>query len=124
MKEMLPYITAKTASYEMLKENAQHMRSNPTEAEEVLWKYLRNNQLGQKFRRQQIIGNYIVDFVSLSRKLIIEVDGKYHSTDEQREFDLLREQFLSSLGYRVIRFSNEEIVCNIEHTLERIKEYL
>ena len=125
MEAIIPsYITARTASYHQLKENARMMRRNPTEAEHVLWKYIRNNQLGYRFRRQQILDDYIVDFVCLEKKLIIEVDGKYHSDGEQREFDAMRQNKLQSEGYRMIRFTNEEVTTNIEQTVECIKKYL
>jgi ATP-dependent DNA helicase RecG len=125
MEAIIPsYITARTASYQQLKENARMMRRNPTEAEYVLWKYIRNNQLGYRFRRQQILDDYIVDFVCLEKKLIIEVDGKYHSDGEQREFDAMRQNKLQSEGYRMIRFTNEEVTTNIEQTVECIKKYL
>lgn len=100
------------------------MRNNPTEAESVLWKFIRDKQLGYRFRRQLIIDDYIVDFVCLDKKLIIEVDGKYHSVGEQREFDVTRENKLRSEGYRVIRFTNEEVMLNIEQTVECIKNNL
>ena len=100
------------------------MRTNPTEAESILWNYLRNHQLGVSFRRQQIIENYIVDFVCLSRKIIIEVDGKYHLRDEQQQTDRIRENILRSRGYRIIRFTNEEVTCNTDQTIECIKNQL
>ena len=118
------YITARTASYQQLKENAQRMRNNPTESEAVLWKFIRGEQLGFRFRRQQIIDDYIVDFVCLAKKLIIEVDGKYHSTNEQQELDDIRENKLLLEGYRIIRFTNEEVMLNIKQTIECIKKHL
>ncbi len=125
METSIPsYITARTASYLSLRENARRMRNNPTEAERVLWKFIRDKQLGYRFRRQLIIDDYIVDFVCLDKKLIIEVDGKYHSVGEQREFDGTRENKLRSEGYRVIRFTNEEVMLNIEQTVECIKNNL
>lgn len=125
METSIPsYITARTASYLSLRENARRMRNNPTEAESVLWKFIRDKQLGYRFRRQLIIDDYIVDFVCLDKKLIIEVDGKYHSVGEQREFDVTRENKLRSEGYRVIRFTNEEVMLNIEQTVECIKNNL
>ena len=124
MEDIPKYITARTPSYPLLKEDACKMRANPTEAENILWKYLRNKQIGYKFRRQQIIDNYIVDFVCLEKQLIIEVDGKYHNVTEQKEYDELREQYLSSQGYTVIRFTNEEITSNIDNTIYAIKKHL
>ena len=100
------------------------MRETPTEAESILWKYLRDKQLGYKFRRQQIIDNYIVDFVCLEKTLIIEIDGKYHNDTNQKEYDQTREQKLSTQGYTTIRFTNEEITNNIDNTILCIKQHL
>jgi len=124
MEKIPQYITARTASYQQLKENARRMRKNPTESEAVLWTFIRDKQLGYRFRRQQIIDDYIVDFICLEKKLIIEVDGKYHSDGEQREFDAMRQNKLLSEGYRIIRFTNEEVSTHIEQTVECIKKYL
>lgn len=108
----------------MLKENAQHMRKEPTEAESVLWRYLSGNKLGYKFRRQHIIDTYIVDFVCLQSKLVIEVDGKYHNQAEQKEWDEQRRRKLTELGFTVIRFTNEQVTCDIENTISSIKNHL
>ncbi|MBO4690544.1 MAG: endonuclease domain-containing protein [Paludibacteraceae bacterium] len=123
-REEKKYVTARTYAYDLLKQNARSMRINPTEAEYVLWKYLRNKQLGHRFRRQQIVDDYIVDFVCLEKQLVIEVDGKYHADGEQRELDALREDILISNGYRIIRFTNEEVTNNIDQVIENIKKLL
>lgn len=73
MDSIPKYITARTASYELLKEDARNMRENPTEAESILWKYLRDKQLGYRFRRQQIIDNYMVDFVCLEKLSLLRL---------------------------------------------------
>lgn len=97
-----------------------------TEAEEALRDLLRNEQTGHKFRRQHIIDNYIADFICIKEKLIIEVDGGYHSTSLQEEKDNERTERLNVLGYTVIRFTNEEILFTpdkvIEHILFTIKQ--
>lgn len=100
------------------------MRAEPTDAEEALWKYLRCKQLGVKFRRQQIIENYIVDFVCLEKQLIIEVDGKYHTQEDQQKSDATRNEKLKDKGFRIIRFSNEEVTSNTYQVIESIKSYL
>ena len=115
------YITAHTASYNLLKQDARALRQQPTETESVLWKYLRCKQLGVKFRRQQIIDDYIVDFVCLEKQLIIEADGKYHNTEEQQILDAIREAKLKEAGYRIIRFTNDEVATNIDQVIESIK---
>lgn len=124
MAETTPYITAKTYAYPFLKQDARRLRAEQTEAETVLWKHIRCKQLRSKFRRQHIIDQYIVDFVCLEKHLVIEIDGKYHTTDEQQESDRVRENHLKSLGYNVVRFSNEEVTNNIEQVIECIKNHL
>ena len=115
--------TASPDRYELLKAFARENRKNATLAETVLWEYLRNEALGEKFLRQHIIGDYIVDFVSHHGGLIIEVDGGYHSEPRQKEDDQLREQELERMGYHVIRFSNEEVLDEIESVIEQIERY-
>lgn len=116
------YHTADPYLYEILKNNARENRKNPTFEENYVWNFLRNKQLGVSFRRQHVIGEFIVDFVCLSKKIIIEIDGKYHQQEEQMEYDIMRTERLSKYGFRVIRFSNEEILTNIERVLDIIKE--
>jgi len=100
------------------------MREEPTEAESALWRFISNERLGYKFRRQHIIDEYIVDFVCLNKRLIIEIDGKYHNEVNQCELDEQRTHKLTDLGYTVIRFTNEQVTCDIENTLLEIKKYL
>ncbi|SDH54170.1 leucyl-tRNA synthetase [Chryseobacterium taeanense] len=108
----------------VLLQYAKNMRHEATEGEDTLWQMLRNRKLESKFRRQHLIKDYIVDFVSLENKLVIEVDGGYHSEEEQIEYDNLRTQYLNSFGYDVLRFSNEEVLNNIENVVEEIKRKL
>lgn len=103
------------------KEKRQNLRNNQTEAEKKLWKYLRGEQLGVKFRRQYGIGNYIADFYCPKLKLVIELDGGQHYTKEGMEYDKIRENYMSSLGIKTIRFSNIDVMGNIEGVLEIIK---
>jgi very-short-patch-repair endonuclease len=99
--------------------NARHLRKNLTNAEQKLWRHIRSCQLqGYKFRRQAPIGQYIVDFVCLEKKLIIELDGGQHA--EQREYDHDRSEWLKSRGYTVIRFWNNEVLNNIGEVMEVI----
>jgi len=99
-------------------------RKYGTEAEVILWKYIRNRQLGVNFRRQHIIGDYIADFVCLSSKLIIELDGKYHQLPDQQISDEVRTRWLESKGFKVIRFTNEEIAGNIKEVINHIRDYI
>ena len=104
---------------------ARGLRKRQTDAERALWNKLRSKQIeGVKFRRQQPIGPYIVDFVSLERKLIIEIDGGQHNERKVREEDQEREEWLKEKGYQILRFWNNDVLTNIEGVLERIKENL
>ena len=95
-----------------------------TESETVLWNALRNEFRGVKFRRQHPIGDYIADFLCLKAKLVIEVDGGYHDKPQQQLEDQWRTEFLQSKGYRVIRFTNEEVSSQLKGVISRIKEEL
>ncbi len=119
-----PYITADPLNYRLLKEKAMYNKNNMTDAERFLWDHLAGNSLGVRFRRQQIIDNYIVDFVCLSKQLVIEVDGGYHFEEKQQEMDEIRTKHLRELGFDELRFTNEEIFSNIDIVLQTIQEYL
>ena len=114
------YKTAHPDIYALLKENAQNHKRFPTEAEKCLWEVLRSKKMGFRFRRQHIIGDFIVDFICIPLNLIIEVDGKYHSTPKQQEADYLRDSLLNQAGYTILRFTNEEVIGNIDHVIHRI----
>ncbi len=102
-------------------EYAQELRNNTTNAEKFLWYFLKNRQmLGVKFRRQAPIGNYIVDFVSFEEKIIIELDGGQHNENNAILYDNERTKFLNSVGYRVLRFWDNEVFKNIGGVLESI----
>lgn len=98
------------------------LRNNATEAERELWKYLRKRQFhGLKFRRQESIGRYIVDFYCPEKRLAIELDGEIHARLEQQEYDQIREQFLHSCYITVVRFNNEEVFSNIDGLLKKLE---
>ncbi|MBO7137200.1 MAG: endonuclease domain-containing protein [Bacteroidaceae bacterium] len=118
------YKTADPFKYTILKEFARENRKNPTQAEEQLWNYLRNGQLGTVFKRQHVIDNYIADFISIRQKLIIEVDGGYHNLSNQINSDEERTEMLNHWGYRIIRFTNEEVLFNIDMVIEKIKRQI
>ncbi len=103
---------------------ARENRKKQTPAELYLWEHLRQEQQGVNFRRQHIIYDYIVDFVCLDRMLVIEVDGAYHAEREQAEDDEIRTANLGQIGFRVIRFKNEEVLFNIDGVLKKIKDEL
>ncbi len=118
----MDFKTAYPDSYSVTKENAKTNRSNMTDAESLLWHYLRQEQLGVRFRRQHVIGDYIVDFISLKQRLIIEIDGGYHNDIVQQQEDRIRQNWLESMGYKVIRFTNEEVFYHIETVISTIKD--
>ncbi|HEY7553575.1 MAG TPA: endonuclease domain-containing protein [Candidatus Binatia bacterium] len=102
---------------------ARALRHNPTEAERLLWRHLRLWQLsGYKFRRQQPIGNYIVDFACLEKRLVVELDGGQHA--EQSSYDIKRDEWLRGAGFRVLRFWNHDVLKNPLSVKERIFETL
>ena len=101
---------------------AKILRENQTKAECILWEKLRNNQLeGIKFRRQHPVNLYITDFYCHKYKLIIEVDGKYHFSNEQKKKDEERTEILKFNDIQVIRFTNEEVESNVEDVLRQIR---
>lgn len=96
-----------------------------TEAESFLWQKIRRKQLkGRQFYRQKNIGDYIVDFYCPSAKVIVELDGGQHYTQEGGSRDQIREKYLEGLGFTILRFSDREVFKNIEGVLERIFEHL
>ena len=104
----------------MSRECAKALRRNPTEAERTLWKHLRMRQLdGCKFRRQQPLGQYIVDFVCLEKRMVVELDGGQHT--EQADSDAERTTWLEAQGFRVMRFWNHDVLNNIEAVKEVIR---
>jgi very-short-patch-repair endonuclease len=102
---------------------AKALRTNFTDTERLLWKYLRAKQMqGCKFRRQEPIGSYIVDFVCQEKRIVIEVDGGQHSTENKRDNE--RDKWLKGQGYKVLRFWNNEVLANTEGVLEVIRDCL
>ena len=118
------YVTSDSVTYKKLKPFTLENRKNQTEAEAVMWNVLRNKKLGKKFRRQHLIEKYIVDFVCLEEKLIVEIDGGYHDQKDQKEYDTGRSEGLHSLGYDELRFTNEEVLKNLEAVIETIKHFI
>src|SRR3989338_7277223 len=103
-----------------LLENAKLLRRNLTDAEQKLWYHLRAHRfMGRKFKRQKPMGRYVVDFVCLEEKLIIELDGGQHA--ESVEYDHVRDSWLRSEGYTVLRFWNNELMNEMNGVLEQIR---
>uniref|UniRef100_UPI00286C939B class I tRNA ligase family protein n=1 Tax=Flavobacterium sp. TaxID=239 RepID=UPI00286C939B len=123
--EFAGYMTGDYQTASILLGHAKEMRKEPTLEEAMLWDAIRNRKLNDKFRRQHLIGKYIVDFVCLEKRLIIEVDGKYHNSNEQIELDEERTLELEQKHFfKVIRFSNEEVKFEISKILSKIKQVL
>jgi len=106
-----------------LKQLSRQLRENMTDAERHLWAKIRMKQLkGYQFYRQKPIGDYIVDFFCPRAKLVIEIDGSQHLSDEKAEYDRIRDEYMSSLGLRVLRFTNTDVLKRIEGVVESIIE--
>ena len=100
---------------------AKTLRKRLTDAEQLLWKHLRAKQIeGLKFRRQEPIGNYIVDFVCYERGIIIEVDGGQHAIEKEKDEE--RDNWLKREGFKVLRFWNNEVLTNSKGVLDVIRE--
>ena len=103
-------------------ERAKELRREMTPAEKLLWQEIRANKLGVRFRRQQVIQGFIVDFYCHQAGLVVEVDGDIH--DLQKEEDERREKVLSALGLRVVRFGNDEVINNLSAVVGKVKDLL
>ena len=105
------------------RERARQLRKNPTDAERLLWRRLRFWQVdGLKFRRQQPLGRYIVDFICLEKRLVIEVDGGQHS--EHVAYDVERDIWLRDQGFNVLRFWNHDVLKNIDGVVDVVVKTL
>ena len=103
-------------------DKAKQLRQKSTLAEKIIWHQLRNRKLdSHKFRRQFPIEHYIVDFICLSEKLIIELDGKYHEGPDQIGYDQVRSIFLEAGGYKILRFTNQQVTDELSDVLLTIK---
>ena len=114
-------MTADPFDYELLKENAKNNRKFMTEAESVFWSMVKGSALGQRCIRQHVIGDYIVDFLFRKSKVVVEIDGGYHFTPEQQREDTIRQDWLEHMGYKVVRFTNEEVLFNPDRVIEKLK---
>ncbi|MCP3474488.1 endonuclease domain-containing protein [Bradyrhizobium sp. CCGUVB1N3] len=102
---------------------AKQLRRAMTRAETLLWRYLKANRMdGVGFRRQTPIGNYIADFVCFSSKLVIELDGESHDFEERQRADQRRDAFFAAESFQVLRFTNEQVMSNLEGVVEAIRK--
>ena len=117
-------MVADTIEYALLKDNAKANRNNMTEAESAFWSLAKGSGLGEKCRRQYIIGQYIVDFFFRKSMLIVELDGGYHFTEEQQKEDAVRQSWLEHMGYKIMRFTNEDVLFDTEKVIYNVKHSL
>ena len=103
-------------------ENAKLLRNNQTLSERKLWNYINKKQLGFKFRRQHPISTFIADFYCHELKLVIEVDGAYHLDKEQNENDRLRTKEIEEFGIKVVRFTNDQVINQINFVINSLKK--
>lgn len=118
------YQTSPPELWAKLKELARKNRKEPTEAEDIFWQAVRNKKLGVKIRRQHAIRDFIADFVCLSKQLVIEIDGEVHNDEEQVEYDKLRTELLQDEGFDVIRFTNEQVINDLQSVITTLQSVL
>jgi very-short-patch-repair endonuclease len=99
---------------------ARRLRKEMTDAEKELWSTLRNDALGLRFRKQHPIGPYIADFACYPLKIVVEVDGATHGTEEERRHDAKRDAYLTRSGWIVLRFTNEDVYKDLDSVIEAI----
>lgn len=104
------------------KDKRNDLKNNMTPEEELLWKKIRKDSLGVRFRRQYGIGEYIVDFYCPKLRLVIEIDGGQHYSQNGLEYDYVRKEYMKELGLKILRFRNVEIRDDIERVIEEIKK--
>jgi very-short-patch-repair endonuclease len=124
-KKVFPSIGSTPQRWERLKAFARANRHEPTPAETALWQRLRNRAVGgAKFRRQHAVDWFIVDLICLDARLVIEVDGEIHQQDDHHDYDELRQSFLSAQGLRFLRFTNDQVLQDIDNVLDTIAHTL
>lgn len=121
-KKPFVFETADPISYDLLKKYAEENKMFMTEAEQALWDMLKSKNIGHKFRRQHIVGDYIADFANLHYKVVVEVDGKYHFRGDQPVSDEQRTADLNRMGWTVVRFTNEEVLGDINNVIYQLKK--
>jgi very-short-patch-repair endonuclease len=108
---------------EQQRHRAKHLRRAMTRAEILLWRYLKAHHLdGLAFRRQAPVGRYVVDFMCHSARIIVELDGETHDFDARQQHDAVRDAWLASRGFHVLRFTNEQLLSSLEGVLTVIRE--
>ena len=118
------YQTAERALWSKLKPAARKMRGEPTRAEDRLWRHLRRKGVGAAFRRQHQVGRFIVDFMCLSARLAVEVDGPVHDEADQRSRDVARNAALAAAGFTVLRYTNDQVLEDLDAVVADIQRHL
>ncbi len=101
--------------------NAKKLRNEPTSSEIIFWNLLKQNFPDYRFKRQHPISGYIADFYCHKLKLVIEIDGSIHQTEEAKESDFIRDEFMQSLNLKVLRFQNDEVCKNGDLAMDKLK---
>ena len=118
-------MTEKIKNKKELKDLRARLRKNMPAPEVILWNAIRNNTLGIKFRRQFSVNNYILDFYAPTAQIALEIDGESHFKDENCQIkDKLRDESLGKLGIKVLRFTNRDIVDNLNGVVQQINSFL
>ena len=107
------------------KEKRRKLRQNQTNAEELVWRYLRNKQiLDYKFNRQYSIDHFVIDFYCPELKLAVELDGESHNNPEQREYDIKRQKYLEEFNIKFVRIKDEELLGNPNKAFVKIEDLI
>ena len=104
--------------------NARELRNEPTASEVIFWSLLKQHFPNYRFKRQHPVSQFITDFYCHKLKLVIEIDGSIHLSNEARNNDKIRDEFMQSLGLKIIRFTNDEVCKNGERAIEKLKEII
>ncbi len=108
-------------AHPLIFKKAEELRNNSTPTEELLWNYLGQGQFGLKFRRQHPASMYVLDFYAHQIKLAIEIDGSIHAKEDVKRNDIERQKHLESLGVHFLRFTNQQVLTQLEFVIEKIK---
>jgi very-short-patch-repair endonuclease/tRNA A37 threonylcarbamoyladenosine biosynthesis protein TsaE len=121
-REIVSYLTGDLKNFDSLHRRAMEFKISPTEAEDFLWQHLRRNSLGSRFRRQHVVDHFIVDFINIKNNLIVEVDGGVHNNLKERYGE--RSKIFENLGFKVLRFTNDQVLGDIQNVLGEIQKHL
>lgn len=111
-------------SFPIIFANARKLRNEPTSSEIIFWNLLKQHFSGFRFKRQHPISQYIADFYCHKLKLVIEIDGNIHLTEEAKNSDKLRDEYMLSLDLKIMRFTNEEVCKNSELVIQKLKDMI